>query len=263
MEIWRLLLHPEKPGDWHMAADTVIAAFLGDGKVSPTVRLFTWLPDAISLGHYQNEGEINLELCRRNAVNVVRRPTGGRSIYHSDEITYSTIFPNTSCLYDSQLLACYTNVSRVLKSALEQFPIELDDFDAGSSSNSYVQSPVCFAGALSYELTIQGKKIVGSAQRRWTDRVLQHGSILLGNSHQKLADYLNLSRIKREAEKHKLLEGTACVKDFYQSSISLSEFAEALQKSFFQLFEIRLIPGELTSEELEKIEKVRKEFRIV
>ncbi len=246
-----------------MAADSVIVALIGQGKIPSTVRLYTWLPETISLGYHQNENEIDLEACRRDGVAVVRRPTGGRAIYHDDEITYAALFPSSSCLYNPQLLACYANVSRVLKAALEQFPIRLDDFEAVGSSGTYAGSPICFAEALSYELTIGGKKIVGSAQRRWPDRVLQHGSILLGKSHQKLVDYLNLPEKKRAAEKRKLLESTICIRDVFPSSLSLSQFAEAFQKSFSRLFEIDLIPGELTSEEVETIEKNREKFRIV
>ncbi|NOY79129.1 MAG: lipoate--protein ligase family protein [Calditrichaeota bacterium] len=263
METWRLLVQPNRPGDWHMAADSVIAAAIGQGKVPSTVRLYTWLPDTISLGYHQSEEEINLEACRRDGVAVVRRPTGGRAIYHRDEITYAALFPSTSRLYDSRLLTCYANVSRVLKTALERFSIRLDPFEAVSSSAAYAGSPVCFARALSYELTIGGRKMVGSAQRRWPDRVLQHGSILLGESHQKLADYLNLPAEKRAEEKRNLLEGTICVRDVSPRSISLTEFAEALQESFLRLFEIKLVPGTLTSEELSEIEAIRGEFRIV
>lgn len=263
METWRLLVQPGLAGDWHMAADSVIAGLIGGGKVPSTVRVYNWLPETISLGYHQNQDEIDLEACRRDEVKVVRRPTGGRAIYHSDEITYAAIFPRTSRVYNSQLLACYANVSRVLKAALEEFPIRIDDFQAAGSSGTYGGSPVCFSDALSYELTIDGKKIVGSAQRRWPDRVLQHGSILLGNSHQKLADYLHLPPEQKAIEKSKLLNSTACVKDVYPLSISLPQFAEALRKSFFRLFKIDLIPGELTSEELEKIEKNREKFRIV
>jgi len=263
MERWRLLVHPDLPGDWHMATDSVIATFIGQGKAPSTVRLYTWAPDTISLGYHQSEDEIDLEACRRDGVAVVRRPTGGKAIYHSDEITYAALFPGSSRLYDPRLLACYANVSRVLKTALEHFSIRLDNFEAVSSSDKYAGSPICFARALSYELTIGGRKMVGSAQRRWPDRVLQHGSILLGDSHQKLADYLNLPGEQRTEEKRKLLKNTICVRDVYPSSLSLPEFAEALQKSFLQLFEIKLVPGKLTSEELSEIEATRGKFRIV
>lgn len=246
-----------------MAADSVIATFIGRGSVPATLRLYNWAQDTISIGYHQSENEIDLEACRRDGVAVVRRPTGGRAIYHSDEITYAVLFSRNSCLYDSQLLACYANVSRVLQAALEQFAIHLDDFEAAASSGAYAGSPVCFAEALSYELTIKGRKMVGSAQRRWPDRVLQHGSILLGNSHQKLADYLNFPEKQRAVEKRKLLKNTICVKDVYSVSISLSEFAEAFRKSFFRLFEIELVPGKLTSDELNEIEAIREDYRIV
>ncbi|GBE27412.1 octanoyltransferase LipM [bacterium BMS3Bbin03] len=263
METWRLLIHPKAPGDWLMAADVVIADFVKRGKIPPTFRVFDWSPDTISLGYHQNIRIINLNACRRDRIRVVRRPTGGKAIYHSDEITYSAIFSGGSCLYDSRLLESYSKVSKILRTALGKFPVKLDDFHETSAPGSYTQSDICFAKTLSYEITIGGKKLVGSAQRRWQNAVLQHGSILLGDSHTKLMNYLMMTAEQREIEKETLSAGTIYLKKVYPRSISLSDFSKAVQKSFREHFQVELLPGEISPEEEEKIQAKRGEYRVL
>ena len=263
MEKWRLLLHPQKPGDWHMAADVVLARRIGEGRSLATFRLFTWESPTISIGHNQRPDALDLDACARDGIRVVRRPTGGRALLHCDEITYSAIFPVTSSLYDPQLLANYEKISGILRSALEPFSVSFDQKKEGESESSYANSELCFARALSYELTVGGKKLVGSAQRRWQKAVLQHGSILLGPCHEKMGAYLNLPSEEREEEIQRLRESTTFLKRFYVGPISLEEFSVHIRKSVEAKYAIQMDGGNLDTEEEKAIQDLRKTYRIL
>ena len=262
-EKWRLLLHPQMSGDWHMAADVTLAQQIGRHLAPATFRAFSWSPATISVGHNQRQDALDLHACRSDGLRVVRRPTGGRAILHCDEITYSAIFPVTSRLYAPQLLANYLKISKILKAALEPFGLLFDpNFGDGTQTGSE-DSELCFARALSYELTIGGKKLVGSAQRRWATVVLQHGSILLGPCHEKLGAYLKAPESEREAHMQLLRQRTTFVKRYLPQSISLEEFARSVQKSFEIAGEVCLEPGSLTPDEEQAIRELAPTFRIL
>ncbi len=245
-----------------MAADVALAQSIGEGKSPATFRLFSWKPHAISIGYHQRLDVLDRQACARDGIQVVRRPTGGRAILHCDEITYSAIFPATSQLFDSRLLANYAKITRILKASLEPFSISFDQNVEVKTQQSYRASELCFAKVLSYELTVGGKKMVGSAQRRWPKVVLQHGSILLGPCHEQVGAYLNLPQEEREEQIRKLRASTTYVKKFLPQSISLGEFAHRVRHSFKTQYEIELEPGRLRPEEENACQKLRTSFRI-
>src|SRR5258708_6787672 len=80
------------PGAYHMARDLEIAENLRDDPTAPNVlRLYSWKPYCISLGYQQDESVINAEACKKAGIDIIKRPTGGRAVYHAEELTYAII----------------------------------------------------------------------------------------------------------------------------------------------------------------------------
>ncbi len=190
---WTYVESGEQTGAFNMALDESMARALAAGEGNPVLRLFRWRPWAISLGYNQAVADIDAVRCAADGIDVVRRPTGGRAILHADELTYSVVMPAGR----RSILRVYNEISTALVRGLAIYGVEVSlrksqpDFAKEYRSSSSVP---CFASSARYEIEWRGRKLVGSAQRRFGgpagDVVLQHGSILCGDAHVRLADYL-------------------------------------------------------------------------
>jgi lipoate-protein ligase A len=168
-------------------------------------RFYGWQPWAITLGYNQKESDIDIARCRQAGIDVVRRPTGGRAVFHAEEFTYSFFAESSE---PNHLL--YRMVHEVIRHALEALGIHAD-FCRSTLSGSH-GAPTggavsCFTASARYELQVQGRKLVGSAQRRTRSVLLQHGSLPLSGQHKELCRYIASSEegafdeIRSEMEK--------------------------------------------------------------
>jgi len=178
---WRLLVTEPCDGATNMAIDEAVWRGRHAGTSPPTLRCFAWAPPTVSLGYGQSlDRHVSAAAARELGVGLVRRPTGGSAIYHDGperELTYSVIATSEDLGGVTDLLATYHWIARGLCRALRKLGAEADIVPVPVS-----EGPVpafCFARTGRYEIEIDGRKAVGSAQRRQGDCFLQHGSILL------------------------------------------------------------------------------------
>jgi lipoate-protein ligase A len=193
LPLWAFIDSGEQTGAANMALDESLARALAAGEGTPTLRLYRWKPWAISLGYNQSEAELDAARCAGDGVDIVRRPTGGRAILHAEELTYSVVMAAGR----RSVLQVYNEISTALVRGLALFGVDValqksqPDFAREYRSSSSIP---CFASSARYEIEWRSRKLVGSAQRRFSgpggDVVLQHGSILCGDAHIRLADYL-------------------------------------------------------------------------
>ncbi|MBM4235394.1 MAG: lipoate--protein ligase family protein [Firmicutes bacterium] len=176
---WRLIIDPPMTGRANMEKDLELMEEVAGGECPPILRLYRWNPPALSLGYFQDENEVaDLEACRRAGIDLVRRPTGGRAVLHYDELTYSIIVPEVHPFIDQgSVLETYRSISRGLVTALNLMGITAlltpeREGQAGLAPGS------CFDTPSAYEIQVQGKKVIGSAQLRRDGILLQHGAIL-------------------------------------------------------------------------------------
>lgn len=200
-------------GRFNMAADYYVARNFTD---RPTFRVYRWDPYTVSLGYHQDISEINAEKCKQLGYGIVRRETGGRAVFHSEELTYSMVIPAGSKFYSDSIMEVYNRISKVLVSALRASGIADADLKKGKAPDFkelYKEklSSVCFSSTSTYEVVIGDKKLVGSAQKRLKNSVLQHGSILVGEKHLELIDMLNIDDRLKERFKEITKSKTACV----------------------------------------------------
>ncbi len=176
MTNWRFIDSGPCVASFNMATDEAIAASVRKGDAPATLRIYGWDRPSVSLGSFQKITDVNIDFCAEHNIPVVRRPTGGRAILHFDELTYSFSSASNGA-FTGGLLDSYMRLGVALKSALEALGLSLAMKTERESGKNLARSPLCF-GSTSYgEITFKGKKLVGSAQKRWKDGFLQQGSV--------------------------------------------------------------------------------------
>lgn len=170
---WRLI--DSGPGDafHNMALDEAMAAEVREKNSPPTLRFYGWTSPSLSIGCFQKTDSIDLDYASSAGITVVRRPTGGRGILHGDELTYSFSSPNDG-EFSGGLFEAYQALSAVFSEAFLRLGLSIETHRRKHSPG---RSPLCFQSASFGEITVGGKKIIGSAQRRWRNGFLQQGSI--------------------------------------------------------------------------------------
>lgn len=247
---WRILWTKPAPGAWNMAVDEAILDAVGRGDALPTLRLYAWDPPCLSLGIFQLFNDVDAPALHRLGWEIVRRPTGGRAILHTDELTYAVIAPLHEPRVAGSVLESYSRLSQALLLALHMLglPAEAEGkppVQAGPQAGG----AVCFEVPSNYEITVQGKKLIGSAQARRRDGVLQHGSLPLSgdlNRITRVLAYANEDERARAAER--LLEHAATTA-MLGRSLTWEECAEAFTRAFSQQLNIHFIPEPLTENE--------------
>jgi len=242
-----------------MAVDEAIARTTATGAVPPTLRFYAWEPPCISLGRHQPIAEIDVRRAREHGIDIVRRPTGGRAILHVDEITYSVAGPSTEPRLQGMVMDCYLRLSEGLTRGLEYLGLRVYKADASARAGRDV-SAACFEVPSAYEvLTEDGRKIVGSAQVRKRDWVLQHGALPLWGDVTRLVDYLALPQEGRQRLKTALAARAVSVSGYLKREVSFAQAAEALARGFSEALNVDFIPGELTPEELSLAEDLEQD----
>ncbi len=171
----RVLVHGRAPAAWNMAVDE---ALLSAPQGGWTLRFYAWNRPTVSLGYAQPFERVDVALAQRLGMALVRRPTGGRAVLHAGELTYSITGPADSGVLAGGVSASYRRIAAGLQAGLGLLGAEPDVERSGTAPLPRHKGP-CFSARTRYELSVGGRKLVGSAQRRRDGRLLQHGSILL------------------------------------------------------------------------------------
>ncbi|HRV08133.1 MAG TPA: lipoate--protein ligase family protein [Acidobacteriota bacterium] len=227
----QLRLDPAEDGETNMRMDRdLLQAVETAPGLMTVVRVYSWNPPAVSIGRNQKlETALNFECCRRRKVQVVRRPTGGRAVYHDDEVTY-TVVSNAPAWVGGGIEGSYRIVAGILCSALERLGVAAElakgaDRRALRPRLGREFCPPCFAASSRCEIVVRGRKLVGSAQYRTGRSFLQHGSLPLRIDYPTMAELLGCSPELLEAAMVSLEEAAG-------RAVSRWEAAEALIQSF-------------------------------
>jgi lipoate-protein ligase A len=172
---WRILRDGAAHGAWNMGVDEALLATAARTG-APTFRLYGWQGSWLSLGYAQDLPRQQGQACSRSGVGLVRRATGGRAVLHGCDLTYCVTAPLE--LIPSGLDGSYEALSGALLDALRAVGVGADcsASDAPASRHALFD---CFQHPAAHEICVSGRKLVGSAQRRWNGAFLQHGSIRL------------------------------------------------------------------------------------
>lgn len=251
----RLIFSPPQDGITNMATDQAIMEAAGDGRVLPTLRLYRWQPACLSLGYAQSVTDVDEQRLQSKGWMLVRRPTGGRAILHTDELTYSISLPQDNPLVEGDIVTSYRRLTEGLKRGLEMLGLESDSKRQSSGSQG---SAVCFETPSHYELTVDGKKLVGSAQVRRQKAVLQHGSLPLYGDITRICDALTYpDEITRFEAKEKVGKRAITLEKALGKSVTWESAAEAIIEGFMNTFDIEFEEDFLTPDESLRLEQLR------
>jgi lipoyl(octanoyl) transferase len=230
---WRLLDTGFNTGKTNMDVDIHLAEACRPDEAA--LRFYRWNPYCISLGANQNIDELNIAKAEQDNIDVVYRPTGGRAILHAEELTYSVICPIDE---STSLRNIYHEINLALIKGLINYnsalsTLELENIQP-NFPNFYKEqlATLCFAVPAKSEIKYSGKKLVGSAQKKMKHALLQHGSILCGDYHLRIIDYLNLSHEKMILMKEELSSITTDLFSILGMKIDYSRLVDSLIKGF-------------------------------
>jgi len=249
-ESWRLLVDPAADGSWNMAVDEALL----EGYASrpehrpPTLRLYGWSPPTLSLGRGQPPPDAaGLSYLRREGIGLVRRPSGGGAVLHDAERTYALVGAVGTGPFPAGVVDTYERVARALERALRALGV--DARPQRRPPRRQARPPAaCFDIASPYELTWQGRKLVGSAQLRRRRGFLQHGSIPLHSEAERVGRVVGGVT---HADRHGGLEQAL------GAPPPAAALDRALVQAFAREFGVRLAPGRLTTEEIELATRLR------
>ena len=186
---FRLLLDPKLPGARNMAVDETLLRCMAPSG-APVLRLYGFAPPCVSLGRFQESGDLGDSALRvRDGVDLVRRPTGGRAVLHDDEVTYAVVIGRNH-LHPFTKRAAYRVSAELLLRLLSALGVRGAVQPGDTAASAADADPDCYRATGEYEITASAKKLVGSAQITTRDAALQHGSIPLSASYARIGRYL-------------------------------------------------------------------------
>jgi lipoate-protein ligase A len=267
---WRLIHSPLSDGATNMAIDEAILLGIAEGSTPPTLRFFHWSPPCLSLGYAQPGADVDRSRLEALGWDLVRRPTGGRAILHTDELTYSVAAPVGEPRMLGGILESYRRLSTGLMAGLIGLGVraEAEAKPQKPEGMSEVEwAAVCFEVPSHYEITAGGKKLLGSAQVRRRGAVLQHGSLPLHGDIARICDGLRFaSEEQRATAKARVRSRATTVAAALaeagaspQPSVTWADAAGALARGLAERLNLELVEAELTSAEVERAETLRRE----
>lgn len=239
---WEFIDTGSRSGIYNMELDMKLVERCKDEDTA-FLRFYRWKPYAISLGYNQTrlskEAYIDVNKCRAEGLDIVTRPTGGRAVLHSEELTYSVVFRSVKPVHE-----LYKDISIAIVNGLKNLDPKLEKLSFTKETPDLLKLirtgmyNLCFNSAIKNEINFKGKKLVGSAQRKFGDIVLQHGSILIGNHHKNIVNYLNITGEERVKMLKEIEEKTESLNSIAGRCISYTDVSEAVFKGFSETFKI-------------------------
>ncbi|TFG11570.1 lipoate--protein ligase family protein [Candidatus Thorarchaeota archaeon] len=227
-----------------MAIDESIVTAIHKGDATPTLRFYRWKPSAVSIGTFQGmKEEVDIEYCKQQGIDPVRRITGGGAVYHdyNGEITYSIIIPQSHNLVPHDILESYSIICDGIIRGLKNLNIEAQFVPIN-------------------DIAVGGKKVSGNAQTRRQGCLLQHGTILLDLD---VREMFRILKVPQEKISDKMIKDVTqrvtSLKHILGRKIEFEEVSKALQRGFSDALAIELISGSLSGEEMKIARKLAKE----
>mgnify|MGYP000064713487 CR=1 FL=1 len=213
------------PGSVNMELDLAMLNEVRTGAADIVFRTYTWDPWCVSLGRHQSIDAINADACASAGIDIVRRPTGGRAVLHANELTYGfaaklsiALTPQIaySLLHQALFAALAPHVSQL---AFSGIPTDLRTHYASTG----VLGQVCFTSHARSEIMCGTRKVVGSAQRVIDGFVLQHGSILCGPGHERIADLLLCEEAERSHLQNEIERSSVTLSDITNTTVTADD----------------------------------------
>lgn len=240
---WRLIQTPPTTGAWNMALDESLLYHASQKISPPTLRFYSWSIPTLSLGYSQPCADVDMDRLDQIGWDLVRRPTGGRAILHTDEFTYSLTAPLDEPAVSGSLLESYQRLSNALQKGLSKLGVVTAADEKYTVSNQIPdKNPVCFRVPSNYEITWNKKKLIGSAQARKPAGVLQHGSLPLFGDLTRITQVLKYETEEgRESAAKGLLERATTLKEVTGEILPWQIISNAMLQAFSEELDIHFV----------------------
>jgi len=251
---WLVVITQDISPEMNMALDSVMWNKVKKNPEIAVLRFYTWKPSGVSLGANQKpKNLVDIEFCQENNIPVVARVTGGSAIFHDREITYSFSATNDGKIFPGPMTS-YEKICGALKLGLEKLGINVQWRGVSIGKEPSLTDRDCFSLSTRHDLVVNGRKIIGSAQRKDRSSFLQHGSLLI------------------EIQKH-LWTKIFLSKPDFSKIVSMSEILndvpdfdtliKALKNGFEEFFESNFEETNFTRNDIEEAQKISHTFLLV
>ncbi|WP_435011650.1 lipoate--protein ligase family protein [Tundrisphaera lichenicola] len=221
-----------------MAVDEALLDSVAADPSRAVVRCYSWSVPTLSLGYFQSTGEIDRDP-RWRGVPTIRRSTGGGALWHDDELTYAVVVPSTHPA-SRPSTTLYRVIHGAIVGLLRSIGVKAQARGPSILSGESIGRPfLCFGDRDEDDIVLGGAKIVGSAQRRRSGAVLQHGSLLLGRS--------------------KITPELVGLRELTSIDLKLSYWIEALEKVLPDALGLSILPDRITPAEEQRAGELRGE----
>lgn len=232
---WRVLSDPPMRGFENMARDHALAEELEAGQA--VLRLYRWDTPTVSLGRNEpGKRSYDTDRAHESGIPFVRRPTGGRAVLHSDELTYAVVAPLRAL---GGLRDAYERVNEGLMMGLRALGADVELASWTGPAGKPDAGP-CFRKPATGEVTAGGRKLIGSAQARIGVGFLQHGSLILGG------DQGPLERLRRDGQ---VVDPPATLSELLGRSPEWDEVTAAIRAGLEEALGGRWTDGAMSGQE--------------
>ncbi len=251
----RIIRDSNRSASFNMAADNLLVDKCSDDDNLITLRIYTWEKPSITIGCMQKAEEIlDLAAVKRDGVEWVRRPTGGRAVLHQNDLTYSCTFSKKNEAMGKTIAQTYRIITACIIKGFKRCAILCDahdSYDEFRELKREIKLP-CFLSPNRDEVMVGNRKLVGSAQKRTMYGVLQHGSTPIDSSYRRLPEYLLLDEHNRKLQKRLLERKSTCV-DEVKPTITAEVLADCLVAGFCEGIDAQIIHTGWSTQELRNI----------
>lgn len=256
---WRLVVTPPASGAWNMAVDEALLETMNQPEAVPVLRLYAWQPPCLSLGYAQPYLGVDIARLAALGWQLVRRPTGGKAILHTDELTYSVTAPYREPRLEGGVLESYRRLAAALLAALHALGLPAQS-NALAPAADEPKGPVCFEVPSNYEITAHGKKLIGSAQARRKEGILQHGSLPLYGDLSRITQVLTFdSESSRTQAALRLLDRAGTASSLAGRTVRWDQAAVAFRQAFTKVLSLDLTESTLTEQETARAAQIAAE----
>ena len=247
----------ENNGAMNMAIDEALLTLEKEKGFPPALRVYRFVPPTLSIGYFQSiNREIDIERCKEKGYDFVRRPTGGRAVLHDKELTYSMTIAYPHRILDMNLLDSFHYICKGIIRAIDLLGGKAY---FSSREDHEISSPSCFAAPTFSDILINGKKVVGSAQMRNSNGLLQHGSILYRVDVDDIFDCFNMDVEKKKKLAKLASKKISSLSDEIGKEITFDMIRDALKKGMAEMLGEKLVDTKLSDDEIKLANKLYKE----
>jgi len=249
VDIWRFLPYGKLTAIENMAIDEAVFRESQRHDSPPTLRFYGWETPCVSMGYFQDAvKEVDIDACRQYHYDVVRRPSGGKAVFHYNDLTYAVVAKTTYPPFTDDILGTYRVISQCIVNGLNKINIEAHMAEKTRPVSVDALETFCFSVPSRYELLVCGKKICGSAQVRSHGSFLQHGSLMMDFDPVKTQAVL-LPHRDQARQIAVLAQYATSIMDQKQEAIDVSTICRALKEGFEETMHVCFVEGDLTTKE--------------